>query len=204
MEYTTKQIASWLEVSKPTVQKAIKNLEIIPVRKENNNRAFYGYEDTLAIIKEIRPDFDVSSVGLPASVGEKTEEIGEKPQTETAKTENTTGKPQKQEPETEKRTEKIEELDLLRDMLSVIQEQIKEKDKQLAIKDKQIQDLNDRLAEAMALTKGQQYISAADKTKELLETKEQQEEAIIREQTSEEKGNPKEKGFRAFFKKILS
>ena len=54
-------------------------------------------------------------------------------------------------------------------MLGVIQEQLKEKDKQLAVKDKQISDLSERLAEALQITRGQQYIAAADRTKELLE-----------------------------------
>lgn len=50
-----------------------------------------------------------------------------------------------------------------------MQKQLEEKDKQLAVKDKQIEDLSNRLAEALQLTKGQQYIAAADKTKELIE-----------------------------------
>ena len=61
------------------------------------------------------------------------------------------------------------ELDLLQELVKTIQKELEEKNKQLEIKDKQIQDLSDRLAEAMQLTRGQQYIAAADKTKELVE-----------------------------------
>ena len=63
----------------------------------------------------------------------------------------------------------IEQIEALNRLIEIVQKQLEEKDKQLAVKDKQIADLSDRLAEALQLTKGQQYITAADKTKELLE-----------------------------------
>lgn len=62
-----------------------------------------------------------------------------------------------------------EQIEALNRLIEIVQKQLEEKDKQLAVKDKQIADLSDRLAEALQLTKGQQYITAADKTKELLE-----------------------------------
>lgn len=70
------------------------------------------------------------------------------------------------------------ELDLLQELVKTIQKELEEKNKQLEIKDKQIQDLSDRLAEAMQLTRGQQYIAAADKTKELVE-KEAETDTIV-------------------------
>ena len=60
-------------------------------------------------------------------------------------------------------------MELLQELVKTIQKELEEKNKQLEIKDKQIQDLSDRLAEAMQLTRGQQYIAAADKTKELVD-----------------------------------
>ena len=178
MEFTTKQIAELLGVSKPTVQKAIKALAVEPARRENNNRAYYSYADAVSVIKVVRPDFDFSLL----------EGFGAKPKTETAKPpneaqniENPQNLAQNSEAETAKPPNA--ELDLLRNMLAVIQEQLQEKDKQLSIKDKQIQDLSDRLAEAMQLTRGQQYIAAADKTTELLEADNrrapQQEEHVV-------------------------
>lgn len=175
IEYTVKQIAELLKVSKPTVQKTINALSIAPAKRENNNRAYYSQEDTVTIIKSIDHGFDVSVLQEP----------DDEPPSETAKPQNyaeITEKPpseaQNNEGETAK-TEKppSEEIELLRNMLGVIQEQLKEKDKQLAVKDKQIQDLSDRLAEAMQLTRGQQYIAAADKTTELLEAEKQEEAA---------------------------
>ena len=70
------------------------------------------------------------------------------------------------------------ELDLLQELVKTIQKELEEKNKQLEIKDKQIQDLSDRLAEAMQLTRGQQYIAAADKTKDLVD-KEAEPDTIV-------------------------
>lgn len=165
MEFTTKQIAELLGVSKPTVQKAIKELAIQPERRENNNRAYYSYGNTVSIIKRIRPNYDDSLL---------IELVG-KPQNDTAKPQNepqNTAKPQNFAENSDEKIAKPqtnEELEFLKRALHVIETQLAEKDKQLAVKDKQIQDLSDRLAEAMQLTKGQQYIAAADKTTELLE-----------------------------------
>lgn len=177
IEFTTKQLAELLGVSKPTVQKAINELAIQPERKDNNNRGYYSYADTVAIIKAVKPSFDFALLA----------KFGEKPQSETAKLQNEPPKAAKLQNLAQNSDEQTakppnEELELLRSMLSVIQEQLKEKDKQLEVKDKQIQDLSDRLAEAMQLTRGQQYIAAADKTTELLETdskRGQQEEPIV-------------------------
>ena len=47
--------------------------------------------------------------------------------------------------------------------------QISEKDKQIEEKDKQIKELLNRLTQSMDLTKGLQYITAADKTTQMLQ-----------------------------------
>lgn len=67
------------------------------------------------------------------------------------------------------------EIELLRSIVQTIQEQLSVKDQQLAAyeeqlanKDKQIADYSERLKEALELTKGQQYITAADKTVQLM------------------------------------
>lgn len=188
IEFTTKQIAELLSVSKPTVQKAINELAIQPERKDNNNRGYYSYADTVAIIKAVKPSFDFS---LLSEFGEKSQNGTAKPQNETTNT----AKPQNLAQNPEEQTEKPpnEQLEFMRSMLSVIQEQLKEKDKQLEIKDKQIQDLSDRLAEAMQLTRGQQYITAADKTTELLEAdakKERQAEHVVEDRPAAAAVNP--------------
>ena len=69
-----------------------------------------------------------------------------------------------------------EQIEALNRLIEIVQKQLEEKDKQLAVKDKQIADLSDRLAEALQLTKGQQYIAAADK-KKLLEIEQRQQKS---------------------------
>lgn len=186
IEYTTKQIAELLQVSKPTVQKVINDLSVEPIRKENNNRAYYGHDAAAAIIKQIRPNFDLTVLEGTQSTPPNEPQNTAKPPNEPQSAPPKTAKSEDEPPNTAKPPN--EELALLRSMLSVIQEQLQEKDKQLSIKDKQIQDLSDRLAEAMQLTKGQQYIAAADKTTELLEadSKRSQEEQIILDQEEQE------------------
>ena len=170
MEFTVKQISELLEVSKPTVQKAINELAIIPDRIEKNKYRVYSYEKSVAIIRAIKEDFDF-------------EKLSEKPPIQTEKPPSDTDKPLNVSEKPPIQTEKppinnnSEELELLRTMLAVIQKQLEEKDRQISVKDKQIQDLSDRLAEAMQLTKGAQYITAADKTTELIEANNKQSQA---------------------------
>jgi len=205
-DYTVKEIAEILEVSKPTVQKVINDLSIEPVRVEKNKYRFYSYADTVGVIKSIKSDFDF----------EKLQNVSEKPQNETAKQPNFSEKPQNEDEKPQNttakqpNTAKSDELEVIKSMLSLIQEQLKEKDNQLAIKDKQIQDLNDRLAEAMELTRGQQYITAADKTAQLMDKAdgeemvfaEEKEETVTAAATSSDKERgdsqeqpPQKKGF---------
>ena len=93
-------------------------------------------------------------------------------------------------------------------LLDMLKSELEEKNKQIAIKDKQIQDLSDRLKEAMQLTKEAQYITAADKTAALLEAGQPKEENVIiaeepikREFAAdiEERQEPQKKGFFARF-----
>ena len=110
---------------------------------------------------------------------------------------------------------KNEQIETLNKLIEIIQKQLEEKDKQLAVKDKQIADLSERLAEALQLTKGQQYIAAADKTKELIEADKKEPDreiveaaAVNQEQgqveRQQEKEQPQEKGLRAFFRRLFS
>ena len=151
--FTVKQIADILKVSKTTVQKAIKanNIKFSFVER---NKQFYSYEKAASIIKSIREDFDFSE--LENSKAE-TANCFENSQT---KLENS-------------QTSKDDELAALNRLIDIVQQQLIEKDKQLEIKDKQIKDLSDRLAEAMQLTQGQQFIAAADKTKQLMDSQQQ-------------------------------
>lgn len=158
--YTVKEIAELLDVSKPTVQRAINAAAIEADKEDNKHSRFYSYEKTVQIISAINTGFDVSVLAKHTATQE---EIGETPQqTPQNDAKHTATPPQ------------ASELELVRAMLTTIQEQLAVKDKQiaayeeqLAIKDKQIEDYSARLAEAMELTRGQQFITAADKVERL-------------------------------------
>lgn len=159
-EYTVKEIAELLQVSKPTVQRAINASGIEADREDNKHSRFYNFEKAKQIILSIKADFDVASL---AKHTDTTETFGETPQqTPTHEAKHTDTPPQ------------TGEFELVKAMLTTLQEQLATKDKQIAaleeqleVKDKQIDDYSARLAEAMELTKGQQYISAAEKVERL-------------------------------------
>ena len=161
-EFTVKDLAELLGVSKPTIQRAI-NAAAIEADREDGQTRYYSHAAAAAISAKVKPDFDFS-----ACVGGSETPTNVPPQTETP--------PQ------------ADSMEFMRAMLTTIQEQLAAKDKQIAayeaqiaMKDKQIEDYSARLAEAMELTRGQQYIAAADKTAGLLEAaaNQENEEVII-------------------------
>lgn len=158
--FTVKEIAELLGVSKPTVQRAINTAAIEADTEDNKHTRSYCYDKTVSIIKSIDANFDLSVLAKQTDTPPK---IGETPQQIPPNEAKQTDTP----PQTS-------ELELVKSMLATIQEQLAIKDKQiaafeeqLAIKDKQIEDYSARLAEAMQLTKGQQYIAAADKVERI-------------------------------------
>lgn len=191
-EFTIRQIADLLEVSKPTVQKIVDSLDIKPIRIDNTNCRFYSLEDAERIISERTKDFDFSVLRQEENETAKAQNIapneaqsGAKLQSEApneqrepqngAKAQSDSDSPQNPE-------DNVNELELLRQTIDIIKKELEEKNRQLSIKDKQIQDLSDRLAEVIQLNKGQQYIAAAEKTTGLLEAdskKAQQEDTDI-------------------------
>ena len=169
-EYSVKDIAELLSVSKPTIQRAIKAAAIEADRVEGQTQ-LYSYEKAATIITKVRPGFDLSAcAATPPNEAEHTETPPQKPQNVAEQNRNT---------DTAAATPPQEsELKLLRDMFDALTVQLAEKDKQIAAyqeqiatQNKQIQDYSDRLREAMQLTQGQQYIAAADKTANLLAAK---------------------------------
>ena len=169
-EYSVKDIAELLSVSKPTIQRAIKAAAIEADRMEGQTQ-LYSYEKAAAIIAKVKPGFDLAAcAATPPQEPEHTATPPQKPQNVAEQNRNT---------DTAAATPPQEsELKLLRDMFDALTVQLAEKDKQIAayqeqitMQNKQIQDYSDRLREAMQLTQGQQYIAAADKTANLLAAK---------------------------------
>ena len=180
-EFTVKDLAELLGVSKPTIQRAI-NAAAIESDREDGQTRYYSYAAAAAISAKVKPDFDFS-----ACVGDSETPTNVPPQTETPQNQpkNTATTPQNVPPQTETPPQ-ADRMELMRAMLTTIQKQLAAKDKQIevyeaqkAMKDKQIEDYSARLAEAMELTKGQQYIAAADKATGLLEAAASQEEEEI-------------------------
>ena len=189
-EFTVKDLAELLGVSKPTIQRAI-NAAAIEANREDGQTRYYSYAAAAAISAKVKPDFDFSAcVGEPQQTETPTQnddlsrnnaaQIRHEPNGEAEQTET---EPQQTETPTQDGS-----MEFMRAMLSTIQEQLAAKDRQIAayeaqiaMKDKQIEDYSARLAEAMELTKGQQYIAAADKTAGLLEAaaNQENEEVII-------------------------
>lgn len=200
--YTVKDIAEIIEVSKPTVQKIINDLQIEPVSIEKNKFRLYSVEDTGKIISSIRQDFDFAAY----------RKATEKPQSDCDKPQNDTDKLPKDTAKTQNDSQML----LLESILTTLQGQLAEKDKQIAAyqeqvsfyaaqvsaKDKQIEEYSQRLKEAMQLTQGQQFIAAADKVERL--TAPQQEDTIkISQQPIEPKETQPEKFsiWKKFFKR---
>ena len=176
-EFTVKYLAKILEVSKPTIQRAITAAAISASREEGQTR-YYDLEAAAAISAKVKPNFD-----FLACVGDAETPPHEPPQTETppqnTETDRKTKENEAEHTETEPpQTEtppQSESVELMKSMLLTIQEQLAIKDKQIAayeaqiaLQNEQIKDYSARLREAMQLTHGQQYLAAADKQAELL------------------------------------
>ena len=202
-EFTVKDLAEILGVSKPTIQRAI-NAAKIEANREDKQTRYYNLDTAADISLKVKPDFDffafVGCFDLPPNDPEQTET----PPHGAATTE-------KKSPNDPEQTETPpQNMEFMRAMLSTIQEQLAAKDKQIAayeaqiaMKDKQIEDYSARLAEAMELTKGQQYIAAADKAAGLLESTGNQEEEVIITDITDEPQEPTEPVKKSFWQKLF-
>ena len=148
--YTVKEIADLLSVSKPTIQRYINTAAIEPDKEENQCR-YYSYDKAVEIIKAVNAEFDISRIAADHEA------------------------PQNDAPQTATPPQNAE-IEILKSVIATIQEQLVIKDKQIANMDRQIAAYEDqitnyskRLKEALELTKGQQYIAAADKTAQIMD-----------------------------------
>ena len=179
--YTVKEIADLLNVSKPTIQRYINTAAIEPDKEENQCR-YYNFDKTVKIIKAVNAEFDISRIAAdheapPNDAPQTATPPQNAPQTATppqnapqAATEPPNDAPQTATPP------QNAEIEILKSVIATIQEQLVIKDKQIANMDRQIAayedqitDYSKRLKEALELTKGQQYIAAADKTAQIMD-----------------------------------
>ena len=169
--YTVKEIAELLNVSKPTIQRYINTAAIEPDKEENQCR-YYSYDKAVEIIKAVNAEFDISRIAADHEAPQN-----DAPQTAT--------EPQNDAPQTATPPQNAE-IDILKSVIATIQEQLVIKDKQIANMDRQIAayedqitDYSKRLKEALELTKGQQYIAAADKTAQIMDKESAGKENIV-------------------------
>jgi DNA-binding transcriptional MerR regulator len=181
--YTVKEIADILGVSKTAIQKYIKSYNI-DYDYIDKNKYFYGKEKTIAIIKGIRSDFNISEIDKATQKSDNRKPTTENQQPPTDNRQSQTSavcdtEPKEkeceigreQQPQTDNRQSQTDNRqpttadneEVLRQMINILEKQLEENRKQLDVKDKQIQDLSDRLEQALQLTAGQQFIHAVDK-----------------------------------------
>ena len=169
--YTVKEIADLLNVSKPTIQRYINTAAIEPDKEENQCR-YYNFDKAVKIIKAVNAEFDISRIAAdheapPNDAPQTATPPQNAPQAATA--------PPNDAPQTATPPQNAE-IEILKSVIATIQEQLVIKDKQIANMDRQIAayedqitDYSKRLKEALELTKGQQYIAAADKTAQIMD-----------------------------------
>lgn len=179
--YTVKGIAELLNVSKPTIQRYINTAAIEPDKEENQCR-YYSYDKAVGIIKAVNAEFDISRIAADHEAPQN-----DAPQTATPpqNAPQAATAPQNDAPQAATPPQNAE-IDILKSVIATIQEQLVIKDKQIANMDRQIAAYEDqitnyskRLKEALDLTKGQQYIAAADKTAQIMDKESAGKENIV-------------------------
>ena len=203
--YTVKEIADIVGVSKTTVQKAIK-AAAIECDKVEKNRQYYSLEKTKQIIIKANKDFDLDTlqVGL---------EVENSPTKTENQTENSQILTENSPTESENSKTKTENSPTIEKALEILEKQLDEKDST-------IKDLQEKLAAAYSQISEQsktiadlatkaQYITAADKTAQIMDKQQKQEEMkesaaaadIVQTEPQEEQPKPqKEKKWFEFWK----
>lgn len=177
---TIKQVADMLHTSKTTINKMIKKLNITPQKEMINNQQVLVLND-LEIAQLIRDYLDRHPTAAISGVSAETTAnnggnhqqqpqtvYGTDAETATNQPQTPTNQTEKQPQTAEKSTENQAELQRA---LDILEEQLKQKDMM-------IQDLQNKLSSAYNqisdLANKAHYITAADKTNQLLENEKQQ------------------------------
>lgn len=185
-DFTVKDIADLLKVSKTTVQKYIKAASIQYDYIERNKQ-FYGPEKAKEIIKSIKPEFDLSELGFANSQEE---------------TENSKEKLEKSQTESENSQEKTANSEISADatqrMLDMLQQEIEKKDKMITDLQEKLDKAYDKIAD---MADKAQYITAADKTAQLMDKQQKKEDTEIVSAAAPDPEAPEEK--KSFFAKIF-
>ena len=177
--YTMKDIADTLKVSKTTVRKAIK-AAAIDYDKVESNKYFYSIDKTKQIIKNINSDFDLRGLQSDLETENSKTKFANSETKNTILTENS-------QTETENSKTKFANSQTETENSKTIEVALNILEKQLNEKDNTIKDLQEKLAAAYNqigeqsktiadLAAKAQYITAADKTAQLLDKQENNQE----------------------------
>lgn len=182
-EFSVKDIAALLGVSKPTVQSYINNNDIQASRVAKNNTRLYSYDTTVEIIRALDAEFDISILCTQVPNSAKSEDEVPNLANDSENQGNLAQNLAQNSANSAK--EQTEESDAIHIMLSMLQRELAAKDKMITELREEKIDLQGKLAQAYAditdLAKKAQYITAADKTTQLLDLQEKQkkEETIV-------------------------
>ena len=200
--YTVKEIADILGVSKTTVQKAIK-AAAIECDKVEKNRQYYSLEKTKQIIIKANKDFDLDTLQVGLEVENSPTKTENQTENSQILTENS---PTKTENQTENSPTIDKALEILEKQLDEKNSTIKDLQEKLAAAYSQISEQSKTIAD---LATKAQYITAADKTAQIMDKQQKQEEMkasaaatdIVQTEPQEEQPKPqKEKKWFEFWK----
>lgn len=208
-EYSVKEVASLLGVSKPTVQKVINDLKKEPIRIDRGQIRVYSLDDMMDVIRVVRPGLDASEFDNDRQEMQKLPPNAEKEVQNTAnecKDELQKGANGHQNLPNDRQWMQ-NTANALEMVLETLREELETKNRQISEKDKQIESLQATLKLAEENLARSQQLHAADKQRLLaLESREEihseskmespetdeendiWESAVDKEDISEEKG----------------
>ena len=203
--YTVKEIADILGVSKTTVQKAIK-AAAIEFDKVEKNRQYYSFEKTKQIIVKVNKDFDLGTLQVGLEVENSPTKTENQTENSQILTENSPTESENSKTQTENSPTIEKALEILEKQLDEKDSTIKDLQKKLAAAYSQISEQSKTIAD---LATKAQYITAADKTAQIMDKQQKQEEMkasaaaadIVETEPHEEQPKPqKEKKWFEFWK----
>ena len=195
--YTVKEIADILGVSKTTVQKAIK-AAAIEFDKVEKNRQYYSFEKTKQIIVKVNKDFDLGTLQVGLEVENSPTKTENQTENSQILTENSPTESENSKTQTENSPTIEKALEILEKQLDEKDSTIKDLQKKLAAAYSQISEQSKTIAD---LATKAQYITAADKTAQIMDKQQKQEEMkasaaaadIVQTEPQEEQPKPQKR-----------
>ena len=162
--YTVKEIADILNVSKPTVQRAINTNGIEADKEDNKHSRYYSYEKTKEIVDKINPDYIIIFEAQHTATPPQSEEI-----------------------------ELVRDLVItLQEQIKIKDKQIEYYQEQIKDYSNRLKEAMALAEKQQELTQGHLYITAVDKVEQLTDTNTAENNEIIINKTASVKNNDSE------------